>query len=82
MIIETLLNIVFGIVQGILFVLPDVTWNCDEGLMASFIDFIGVILYLFPIGTVGSIISLVLILNLYKITISLLKTIWDILPFV
>lgn len=81
MILEVILSIVFNVLEGLLALLPDISWNVDNNALSGIFDLIDVILYIFPINTVLTIFALVIIINNFKIVISIIKTIWDLLPF-
>lgn len=82
MISEFMLNILFNLVSGMLSVLPDVSWNVDLSALQPFFDLISVACYLLPMPTVIAIVSLVLSLTMFRIIISIVKTVWDLLPIV
>lgn len=81
MISEFFLNIVFGFVSGIFEVLPDFVWSVDTSAFMYFQDIIKLAGYLFPWGTVIAIIVLIFDITLFRIVISFIKTIWQLLPF-
>lgn len=80
MIIEAVLDFVFNIVEGLLGMLPDVQWNIEGTAFTVFLDYVEMVCYLLPMGTILQIVSIVVGLITFKIVISLIKTIWDLLP--
>ena len=80
MISEFLLDIVFGIVSGLLKMLPDITWNVETSAFAYIIDIIRVVAYMLPWGTVTTIVGLIIAFTIFKFWISVIRTIWDLLP--
>lgn len=83
MISEFLLNIVFGIVNGLLSVLPSITFPASMVARDStFYGAVRCILYFFPLDTVGAIVGLITAITGFRIVISIIKTIWDLLPIV
>ena len=82
MISEFLLNIVFGIVSGMLLFLPDISWSVDSAALNTFLDYVRVGSYLLPMDTVGTIVGLVCSIIAFRVIISLIKTIWELLPIV
>ena len=82
MISEFFLNIVFNIVTGLLGLLPDISWSIDSGAFSYFLDIVRVVGYLLPAQTVYAIVSLIIAINIFKVVISLIKTVWDLLPLV
>lgn len=82
MIPEFFINIGFSLLESLLSVLPDVSISFDTGILSTFFDFIDVALYIFPFQTVAFVIGAVISFNVFKIIISSVRTIWDLLPFV
>lgn len=82
MVTEIILNVVFSILQLFLNIMPDIQWNIDDGLMGGFIELIRVVSYLFPMGTVSTIFGIVVSLLIFKAVVSLIKTVWALLPLV
>ena len=82
MISEFFINIIFSIVTGMLNLLPDISWSVDTTAFGYFIDILRVAGYMLPIRTVGTIASLIVSLTVFRIIISLIKTVWDLLPLV
>lgn len=80
MIIEAVLDFVFKVVEGLLGMLPDVQWNIEDTAFTVFLDYVEMVCYLLPMGTILQIVSIVVGLITFKIVISLIKTIWDLLP--
>jgi hypothetical protein len=80
MVLEVLLNIVFASLTGLFSALPDISWDIDTGIIGTFLDFIGIVTYLFPMPVITSLIGLIVAINVFKIVISIIKTIWDLLP--
>ena len=82
MISEFFLNIIFGIVSGMLEVLPDITWSVDTSAFSYFIGILQVAGYMLPMGAVGAICSLIVVFTIVRIIIAVIKTLWDLLPLV
>lgn len=81
MISEFFLDIVFGFVSGIFKVLPDFTWSVDTSAFEYFQDILKIVGYLFPWGTVTAIVVLIFDIMVFRVVISFIKTIWQLLPF-
>jgi len=73
---EFMLNILFNLVSGMLSILPDISWNVDLSVLQPFFDLISVACYLLPMPTVFAIVTLVLSLTVFRIIISIVKTVW------
>ena len=82
MIVETMLDLVFKIVEGVLSILPNFSWSVENSFFSSALDLIRVACYLLPMGTVVSIITIINLLLVIRIAIAIIKTIWDLLPLV
>lgn len=82
MITEFLLNIIFQFVSGILEPLPDMSWSVDTSGWEIFFDVVEVVAYMLPWDTVAAIVSLIITITIFRIIVSIIKTIWDILPLV
>lgn len=80
MIVEAVLELVFKAVEGLLGMLPDVQWNLEGSAFTVFLDYVEMVCYLLPMGTILQIVSIVVGLITFKIVIALIKTIWDLLP--
>lgn len=82
MIGESLLNVVFGILNALFLVLPDISWNVNTGAMDVFLDIVSVVGYMLPMGTVIIIVNMIVALITFRLVISIIKTIWQLLPLV
>lgn len=82
MISEFLLNIVFNIVEGALSILPSFDWNINSAFFQGALDVIRLAGYLLPMNTITIMIGIVIFLTLFRIAVSLIKTIWELLPLV
>lgn len=82
MITEALISVVFGIGSSMLRLLPEFTWSVDLTGADLFMSIIQVVAYLVPWQHVAAIVSLILGLGVFRITISAIRTVWDLLPFV
>lgn len=80
MVVETLLNMLFGILNGLLKVLPNIVWNVEDEYVQSFLSIVKCVLYMFPMNTVIVIFGLTCTLMLFRIGIALVKTLWDLIP--
>lgn len=82
MISEFMLNIIFNLVSGMLSILPDISWSVDLSVLQPFFDLVSVACYLLPMNTVLSIFGYVLAFCIFRIVVSIIKTVWDLLPLV
>lgn len=82
MVTEGIIDLVFRIVEGLLSLLPDISWDVDGTVFDIFFDVLEMVCYLLPMGTVLSIFLIVVGLTMFRVVISFIKTIWDLLPLV
>ena len=80
MIPQLLMNIVFNIVEKVLEVLPDFSWSVENTFFTTALDMLQLACYLLPMGTIITLIAIVFFMINFRIAISIIKTIWDILP--
>ena len=81
MISEFLLNIVFDIASWLLGLLPEINFSVDSSAFEFFLGIVQVAGYMLPMGHISAIIGLIFVLNLLRIIIALIHTLWDLLPF-
>lgn len=81
MITETLFNAFFSGVRNLFALLPDISWEVNPEVFDSFFSILRLAGYLLPMGTVITILGIILAFNAFKILISLIKTIWALFPF-
>ena len=80
MILETIINILFLPLQALLSLLPDISWNIENNFLNSVLDIFQVVCYLLPMKTVVAILTIIIAINVFKIVISIIKTIWQLIP--
>lgn len=81
MITEAIINVFFILVGGISNLFPNVVWNVDSEVFQAFFGILQMVGYLLPMHTVVSILEIVILFNIFKIAVSLIKTIWQLIPF-
>lgn len=81
MIFETIINFIFIPLNGLLALLPNISWEVGSSVFTKFFEVLRMACYFLPMGTVVSVFSLVVAINSFKIVISIIKTIWQLLPF-
>lgn len=80
MVLETIINILFLPLQALLSLLPDISWNVENNFLNSVLDIFQVVCYLLPMKTVVAILTIIIAINVFKIVISIIKTIWQLIP--
>ncbi len=79
MIVEGILDVVFAIAMNILpesmeLVIPAVT-------VSNLAQFFAVVWYVLPMSSILSLLSVVILLQVFRIAVAVIKTIWALLPF-
>ena len=82
MISQFFIDIGFNVLDGIFELFPKIEWNPDTSAWQYARDFVDMISYLHPLGTISSIISLIMAVTFFRITIAFIRTIWGFIPFV
>lgn len=81
MISEFFLNIIFTLVGWMLEPIPAITIPAMDST-STFFGFVRCGLYLLPLNTIATIVGILVAISLFRIFISIIKTIWDLLPLV
>lgn len=82
MITDKLLDIVFSFLNSILDALPVMDVEVDFSVLNAFLDIVGTCLYFFPWQKVLPILGIIMMLQVWRILISIIKVIWQLLPLV
>lgn len=81
MVMDALLTALFRLIETILNVIPFSDINIDYDAVKPFVRIISMCIYFFPWKQVFPIIVILVLVQSYRIVISLLRVIWDVLPF-
>lgn len=81
MILEFVFNCLFRVLYTIIGVFPDVNWSVSKNVIDTVSGIIRTSCYFFPMDTVVAILAIIIWVNMFKIGVSFLKTLWDIIPF-
>lgn len=81
MIIENILNAIFIPLNGLLALLPNISWNVDSSVFTKFFEVLRMACYFLPMGTVVGVFTLIIAIQGFRIVVSVIKTIWQLLPF-
>ena len=81
MIVEGICNVIFGLLSGFFSLLPDIHWNIQADFFTKFLEVPRMVCYLLPMGTVATIFALVVAFTVFRIVVALVKTIWNLIPF-
>ncbi len=82
MVFTGIINFILSIVDNILDIIPVVNIAFSGEYFEGFLGFINFCTYLFPCYALWPLLSIVISLTFFRIGVSLLKTIWSILPVV
>lgn len=84
MIWSYLLDAVYNVVVASLdsFGLGSVEWFTDTSALNAFFVFVRIVCYFFPMDTLLSIFGIIVAFSVFRIAIRLIKTIWELLPFI
>ena len=82
MISEFFLNIIFAIISKFFSLLPNFSWSVDTSVFSYFLSILRVAGYMFPWNTVVTIIGIIFSISVFRVVVSFIKTIWDLLPIV
>lgn len=79
-------KVIFGLILGViaipaLLALPAINLDADAVINSGVFTYIRAAIYFLPIGTVLSILGLQVAFWVFRIIVSLVKTVWDVLPF-
>lgn len=81
MIADKLLDIVFNFLEKMLDKLPIMNISIDFSTVQSFLSVVGTALYFFPWQKVAPILAIIILLQVWRILVSIIKTIWSVIPF-
>lgn len=81
MITEAILNILLLPFTLVMELIPDFSWSLEAEMFTIVDEFFRVVCYILPMDTIVSILLLVVALNVFRIFVSLIKTIWQLMPF-
>lgn len=80
MIVEKLLDIFFGFINTIFSYLPVMQFDIDTSVLEGLYDILSLCLYFFPWAQVSPILAIIVVLQVWRIVITLIRTLWDLLP--
>ena len=82
MITEAILSAVFSVVEGFLSLLPDINIVIPERIIVSASQYWSAACYILPMTTIAAILGILFGLQVFRIVVSLIKTLWSLLPIV
>lgn len=81
MIVELILDNLFGVLNFILDKLPVMDWELPAGQFEVFLSYLDMAAYFVPVYYIGQILIIILSIELVKIAFAFVRMIWSILPF-
>ena len=82
MITDNLMGIAFSFLEKLLDKLTIMNMDVDFSVLNGFLDVLGFALYFFPWAKVVPIVGLILLLQVWRVIISIIRVIWEVLPIV
>lgn len=82
MIVDGMLSLLFNLIDFILSPLDMINWNFDNSMLNPILDFISMALWLIPVQQLMPIFFMFVALMSFRVAISILKTINNIIPFI
>lgn len=84
MITEKIIDFLFLIVEKILSILPSVSYSNSVSTMVNpvFWQYVQMVAYLIPWKAVVPIVGLIVSFSFFRLAVSIVRAVWDLLPFV
>lgn len=82
MITEFLIDCFFGLANGFLSLVPDITWDVNTSAWEFAHDVLDLVCYLLPMDTLQHILSLIVSIVFLRISIAFIRTLLGLIPFV
>ena len=82
MITEFIINMIFASISLFFNLIPQISFTIPADIVSNLTEFFHVIFYVVPVSTFLSIVGISVALHSFRTIISLIKTIWNLLPFV
>lgn len=82
MLFDALINLIFDLVESILDGLPVMQLDVDFGVLNGFLDFVSMCLYFIPWRLLLPILAIIIMLQTWRIIVSVIRVVWELLPFV
>lgn len=81
MITDTILNIIFDLFEFLFSSLPVMQIEIGLDVLDVFLNIIGTCLYFFPWVEVSPIVGIIALLMIWRVLVTVVRTIWSVLPF-
>jgi hypothetical protein len=80
MVVDFAINIAYKVFMFFFGGFEPLRFNFDISVYSTFNNFISFIFYIIPIDGLKPIISLIISITLFRVIVSIVKTVWDLLP--
>lgn len=80
MITDAIISLVYDIFMFFLGSYEPLTFNIDTTVFSTFSDFLAFIFYILPMDGLMPMVTIFAGLMMFRIVVSVIKTIWDLLP--
>lgn len=80
MITDSVISLAYDIFMFFLSGYEPLTFNIDTTVFRTFTDFLAFIFYILPVSGLMPIVTIFMGIMMFRIVISVIKTIWDLLP--
>lgn len=80
MITDAIINLVYDIFMFLLGGYEPLTFNIDTTVFRTFSDFLAFIFYILPVDGLMPMVGIFMGIMTFRIVVSIIKTIWDLLP--
>lgn len=80
MITDSVISLAYDIFMFFLGGYEPLTFNIDTTVFRTFTDFLAFIFYILPVSGLMPIVTIFMGIMMFRIVISVIKTIWDLLP--
>lgn len=82
MITKFLFDLAMTVGRFFLGLLPDIGFSIPSGVWGAAADFLNMIGYLLPVGTINTIIGLLIDLALFRLGVAFIRLIWKFVPII
>lgn len=82
MVSEFFINLVWVLVKPLIDLMPEIELNVSMESLRFFLDACSAVSYLLPMSDIIIMIGIIISITAFRVIISFIKTIWDLLPLV
>lgn len=82
MVSEFLINLVWALIKPLIDLMPEIELNVSIESLRFFLDACSAVSYLLPMSDIIIMIGIIIAITAFRVIISFIKTIWELLPLV